>query len=209
MSKRSISTFLHLHPDSSFSSIPAHLYIPLTTRRQHALTALFFMPSVTPPTHPPPPPPPFRCSYQHKGHLRLYEDDIPVSRWCGVMWNVQHLLFAAAMPFHLSHYWISLLPPTPPPSVFIFTSAFQMLDDWICSLPAEVPCHNCGVTNHTTFSTAKTFLLPSDLLTTITTCCNIQISQTLCASLSNINYTFMKSTTPVCCMRPKGHRKSR
>lgn len=127
MSERSISTFLHLHPDSSFSSTPAHLYIPLTTRRQHALTALFFTPSVShlplpppPPTHPhpPPPPPPFCCSYQHKGHLRLYEDDIPVSRWCGVMWNVQHLLFAAAMPFHLSHYWIPC-PPPPPLSSFL------------------------------------------------------------------------------------------
>lgn len=123
MSKRSISTFLLLHPDSSFSSIPAHLYIPLTTRRQHALTALFFMPSVIhllfPHPHPPPPLPPFCCSYQHKGHLRLYEDDILVSRWCGVMWNVQHLLFAAAMPFHLSHYRISL-PPTPRPTPLSF-----------------------------------------------------------------------------------------
>lgn len=155
MSKRNICTFLHPHPDSSFSSIPAHLYIPLTTRRQHALTALFFTPSVIhlpllPPPHPHPPPPlpppPFCCSYQHKGHLRLYEADIPVSRWCGVMWNVQHLLFAAAMPFHLSHYWISLPPTYPPPPVFIFPSAFQMLPDWICSLPAEVLTLRCRAT---------------------------------------------------------------
>lgn len=36
------------------------------------------------------------CAYQYKGQLRSFIDDILVSRWCGVIWSVQHLLFAAA-----------------------------------------------------------------------------------------------------------------
>lgn len=37
------------------------------------------------------------CSYQYKGQLRSYIDDVLVSRWCGVIRSVQHLLFAAAV----------------------------------------------------------------------------------------------------------------
>lgn len=79
------------------------------------------------------------CSYQRKGHLRLYEDDISVSRLCGVKRNVRYLLFAAAMPFHLTHYWTPTTTPlTRPnsPSVFIFI-VVQMLHDWVGSLAAE------------------------------------------------------------------------
>lgn len=36
------------------------------------------------------------CPYQNKGQLRSYEEDILVTPWCAIIWNVQHLLFAAA-----------------------------------------------------------------------------------------------------------------
>lgn len=44
-----------------------------------------------------PPSPPSWFSYQCKGQLGSYIDDILVSRRCSVIRNVQHLLFAAAV----------------------------------------------------------------------------------------------------------------
>lgn len=51
----------------------------------------------------------FWYSQHYKGQLRLYRDATLVGRLYGVIQRV-HRIFAAALPFHLTHYWIS--PPS-------------------------------------------------------------------------------------------------